>query len=108
MVSSTPLAIVLWAVFAEDIRRLSTKAARVAIRPVASLMTSVESWLRWCLGSLARTDVPRTAPPKRHAMTMAAIESEFIATGPRTRGAGHERDRCARISPRKIERRREL
>jgi hypothetical protein len=70
---------VLWLVLAEEISKLRTRAASVAMRPVASLITSVELWLRWCSGRIDRSAMPRTAPKKRQAKTMTVTRSEFMA-----------------------------
>jgi hypothetical protein len=70
---------VLRLVLAEEISRPRTRAASVAMRPVASLITSVEFWLRWCAGRIDRSAIPRMAPEKRLAKTITVRRSEFMA-----------------------------
>src|SRR4029077_1621758 len=74
------LSTVPWKLLAEDTRRPSTRATSVAINPVASLITSVESRLRWCCGSRRRKAMPTNDPATGHRKARAKIAREFIDT----------------------------
>jgi hypothetical protein len=74
---STPLRNVL----PDETRRLSTRATRVAIKPVVSLMTSIELELRWCVGRCLRSVMPMPAPAKGQTKASAKKASDAIMDG---------------------------
>jgi hypothetical protein len=50
----------------------------VAMVPMASLTTSLDSGLRSSLGKLARSRTPNKAPPKTQAKTIKLIAKELM------------------------------
>src|SRR5215471_1452476 len=68
---------VSYVLLADAISRPSTSAAMVAIKAIPSLTTSCVSELRCFLGTIARKNMPSSAPVKTHPNTMHAIATEL-------------------------------
>src|SRR5215471_15009475 len=50
----------------------------VAMVPIATLIVSLDSALRWLLGRLARSRIPNSVPPKTQAKTIPPTAQSFM------------------------------